>query len=137
MQLVVDANILLSVMISARGSKRKLLFSDEIECASPEILLFEIGKHWKEICDKSKLSDGDLSEFLSLVREQIKTFPFDKYSDMLGKSKEICPHLKDAEYFALALKLNCPIWSEDKSLKKQSEVKVFNTKELIEKLGLE
>jgi len=137
MQLVVDANILLTVMISARGSKRELLFSDEIEGAAPEILPFEIGKHWKEICDKSRLSDEDLNGFLSLVREQIKTFPFGEYSGMLERSKEICPHIKDAEYFALSLKLNCPIWSEDKLLKEQSEVRVFNTKELIEELGLE
>jgi predicted nucleic acid-binding protein len=41
------------------------------------------------------------------------------------------PHLKDVEYFALALKLDCPIWSNEKAFKKQSRVKVISTKELI------
>lgn len=35
-----------------------------------------------------------------------------KISDSEKKKSAI-----DAEYFALALKLNCPIWSEDKLLK--------------------
>jgi len=33
-------------------------------------------------------------------------------------------------YFALALKFNCPVWSEEKLLKKQLFVKVLNTFEL-------
>ncbi|MBI2152065.1 hypothetical protein HYU21_05030 [Candidatus Woesearchaeota archaeon] len=34
-------------------------------------------------------------------------------------------------YFALALKLNCALWSNDKKLREQSEVKVYNTYELV------
>jgi len=35
-------------------------------------------------------------------------------------------------YIALALKLNCPIWSNDTDLKQQDRIKVYNTKELLE-----
>ena len=35
-------------------------------------------------------------------------------------------------YFALALKLNCGLWSNDKELKKQSKVKILNTNEVYE-----
>jgi predicted nucleic acid-binding protein len=41
---------------------------------------------------------------------------------------------KDTHYVALALKLNCPIWSNDTDLKKQNKVKIYNTKELLEEL---
>ena len=43
---------------------------------------------------------------------------------------------ESVKYFALALKLNCPIWSEDKALKKQSKVKVYSTSELLKEIGL-
>jgi predicted nucleic acid-binding protein len=133
MLLVVDANILISALIS-RGLKQDLLFSDKIEAISPEWVLFEIGKHWKEICNKSKFSKEDLELAFSLLREQIKTHPLNEYSDKLSEAKEICPHFKDLEYFALALKLDCPIWSKEKLLKKQSRIKVFSTKELLDKI---
>ena len=61
---------------------------------------------------------------------------FDK-EDIKEFFKEACkisPDSDDIEYFALALKLNCPIWSEDKALKKQSIVKVYSTSELIKLL---
>ena len=34
-------------------------------------------------------------------------------------------------YFALALKLNCGIWSNDKKLKNQDKVKVYSTEDLL------
>ncbi len=125
----------MSVLI-AGGSKQDLLLSDEIDAAAPEWILFEVGKYWKELSIKSGLSEEDLDDVLSLVREQMTIFSVDKYSAMLSAAKDISPDIKDAEYLALALKLNCPIWSEDKLLKKQDKVVVLNTKELLSKLGL-
>ncbi|MGC9200887.1 MAG: PIN domain-containing protein [Candidatus Aenigmatarchaeota archaeon] len=45
------------------------------------------------------------------------------------------PDVNDIQYFSLALKMNVPIWSNDKKLKQQSKVKVFSTKDLIEFLS--
>jgi len=42
----------------------------------------------------------------------------------------LAPHLKDVEYFALALKLDCPIWAQEKAFEKQSGVNVFATSDL-------
>jgi len=40
------------------------------------------------------------------------------------------------DFFALAIKLDCGIWSNEKALKeKQTKVGVFNTKELVELFG--
>jgi predicted nucleic acid-binding protein len=46
MQVVIDANVVISVLI-AKGSKQDLLFSGEIEAISPEWLIFEVGKNRK------------------------------------------------------------------------------------------
>ena len=129
MLLLVDANILISMLIS-RGLKQKLFFSKDIESKSPDRILFEIGKHWKELADKSGLSEKDLELEFTAIRLQLTTFSLNNFSNLLKKGTETSPDPDDSEYFALALKLNCPIWSEDKELKKQDKVRVFNTKEL-------
>jgi predicted nucleic acid-binding protein len=61
----------------------------------------------------------------------IKTISLKEYLDNLAAAKEVCPHPKDIDFFALALKLGCPIWSIESRLKNQSDVKVINTKELL------
>jgi len=128
--------VLISILISVRGSKRKLLFSSEVDAFSPDRLLLEVGKHWKEIRDKSELSEEELEASFSLIRKQVNVVPLDEYRSNLSRAKDVCPHLKDVEYFALALKLNCPIWSEDKPIREHSNVEVLNTRELLERLGL-
>ena len=52
----------------------------------------------------------------------------------LKEVEKISPHPKDIEFFALALKFNMLIWSEEKSFKTQKEVKVLNTEELHKEL---
>ena len=47
-------------------------------------------------------------------------------------AEKITPDPNDAEYFALALKLGCGIWSNDKKLKEQDKIKIYSTSDLIE-----
>jgi len=42
----------------------------------------------------------------------------------------------DAPFLALAMLLNCPIWSNDVHFKRQQIVKVFNTKEVLSLLRI-
>lgn len=132
---VVDANILISLLI-AKGSKHKLFFSRHIAPNSPEFVLFEVGKYWKRISEGSGTPEDDLKLAFSGVRLQMKIFPMEDIKPLLEDAEQLSPDKADAEYFALALKLGCPIWSEDKLLKKQSTVKVLNTPELLAELGL-
>lgn len=130
-----DANVPISILI-AKGSKHELFFSEHIKVNSPDRVLFDTGKHWKELSEKSKLSEKDLELEFSAIRQQLNIFSFNDLSKWMKEAVEISPDPDDAEYFALALKLNCPIWSEDKLLKRQDKIEVFNTLELIKKLKL-
>jgi len=107
-----------------------MLFSDKITPISPDWIMFEIGKNWKLISDKSDMSADELISALLLVRMQTITFPFNKYSDKIEEASKLAPHSKDAEYFALALKFDCPIWSDEKRFKKQSQVAVYNSSDM-------
>ncbi len=46
------------------------------------------------------------------------------------RAEKISPDPGDMIYFALALKFNCAIWSNDKKLKQQNRVKVYHSHEL-------
>ncbi|MAG78609.1 hypothetical protein CL616_04570, partial [archaeon] len=51
----------------------------------------------------------------------------------IKKAEKISPDINDTEYFALAIALGFPIWSNDKLLKTQKLVKIYSTTELLER----
>ena len=128
MDLVVDANIVISALIG-KGRTLDLLFSERFRLFAPQYLFEEITKHKAEILEKSLLGEAQLDAFLSLVTLRISIVPKAEFEKMLAK--DISPDPNDREYFALAMSLGCPIWTNDKKLKEQERVRIFNTTELI------
>ena len=100
----------------------------------PEKLLIEFEKYKEEILGKTHRSPDEFYKFVGIFGELIELIPFEEIKPFIGKAKEICPDANDVEYFALALKYNCSIWSNDKALKRQSTIKVLSTSELLELL---
>ena len=54
------------------------------------------------------------------------------YLGFIEDAERISPDFFDAPYFALALKLECPIWSNDKKLKQQKRIEIFSTEEMFQ-----
>ena len=135
MELVIDANVVISAMISTSGRTCDLLFVDGLRLSAPEFLLVELKKHREDILEKSKLSAPEFDLALSLISSRIRLIPFSEFDRFISKAKEISPDPDDTEYLALALKLSCAVWSNDKLLKKQDLVKVINTSELLDMLN--
>ena len=140
MRLVVDANELFAGII-ARGRELQswtldVLFSDKVELFAPFRLLAELERNRDEIMAKSGFSPMDFDAFVSVVKLRVKFFPLEEFLDKVPEAKEISPHLKDVEYFALALKLGCGVWSREKAFEeRQSRVKVYSTEKLLELLS--
>ena len=132
MELVIDANIVISALISKEGKTRELIFLKEFTLFAPEFLFEEIKKYKKLIIEKSKLDEESIDLALSLIFSKIKLIPLSEFEESLTKAKDICPDPNDEEYFALALSKNIPIWSNDKKLKEQDKIKICNTSELLE-----
>ena len=99
-------------------------------------MLFEIDRHKDDICERSKLSSEELDKVFSFIKEEIEFIPFDEFNMYAEEASHLIPHPKDLQYFSLALAFDCAIWSEDRHLKEQSKVKVYNTSELLKELGL-
>ena len=64
----------------------------------------------------------------------VEFIPLEEYSSFMKEALAI-PDPDDIDFTALALKLDCPLWSNDKELKQQTVVKVFSTSELISLLS--
>ena len=131
MRLVVDTNRLYTFFW--KGSLIRKLLSAGHEVFSPEFAIIELDKHKSEILEKSELSSKEFEELELRLKNIVKFVPFLEYAKQIPKAVSLIPtHLKDIDFVALALKLNASIVSDDKELKKQSEIKVFNKSEFSE-----
>jgi len=135
MLLVVDANVFTSALI-ARGFTLDLFFSDKLQLLVPDWIFTEIGEHKDEILEKAGISEEELALFINLLIIRVELTPAEDLREWLNKAKEISPDPDDAPYFALALKFNCGIWSNDAELKEQSVVSVLTTEDVKKLVGL-
>lgn len=134
MLVVVDSNRIFSALISDGGAFDVFLMNSlfkKFEFVVPEFLFLEVGKHFGEIVSKSRLSKEELSEVFEFLKEQLTPIPLKQFAIFAQEAEKFAPHGKDVEYFALAISLNCPIWSNEKAFKKQSKAKIFSTDELL------
>ena len=129
MDLIIDANILFAALIKD-STTLDLMFSDNVHLFAPEFLLFEFLKHKEEILKKTKRTEKEFNELFIILESLIKIIPKEDFINFIKKAKEISPDEDDVSYFALALKLNIPIWSNDKKLKEQELIKIYSTEEI-------
>ena len=140
--LVVDSNVLFtffwkdSVFINAA--------KQAIELFAPEFAVEEIKKYMPDLLTKTKQSHKEFDKRLEELMQRVKFIPLEEYRSYFSKAESMAKDfteeekeefIKDVDVFAVALKLNCPIWSNDKLFKKQDVIPVFSTKEVIELLG--
>ena len=112
-----------------------LILNPKLEIVSPDFILDEFIEHKDEIASKSGLDYKELLTAIVLLSEKIKFTSLEEYMEFLPEAVEISLDKDDIDYFALALKLKCAIWSNDKELKKQDKVKVYSTEELMKLSG--
>lgn len=131
MDLVIDANILFAVLIKT-GKSEELIFHDDFHLFAPEFIFEEFKKYRELILSKTNRKKEEFDKLITILKKKIKIIPNEETEKYLDKAKKISPDEKDADYFALALKLNCTIWSNDKKLKEQNAIKIYSTEELAE-----
>ena len=131
MKCVVDTNILFSFFWKNSLTK-KLLITTNLELISPEIALKEIKNYKNEIIRKTKISEINFTNEFKKLKLLINFVKKENYGDFIGEAIKISPDKNDSEFFALCLKHDCFLWSNDKILKNQEHIKVLSTKEIIE-----
>ncbi len=116
MDLVIDANILFAALIKDSFTS-ELLFQGRFHLYAPEFILEEFQSHKEEILKKTARSEEEFFRLLEIFKRKIVLIPLQELISYLKDAEQISPDTKDIAYLALALRLHCPIWSNDKELK--------------------
>lgn len=123
---------------------KDIISSGTCELYAPELAREELLKHSSLIVKKTGISEllfrSKLSElalvvhFVSIAeyKEELKHAGNALFSLSKDEQAELS---KDIDFIALALKLNCIIWSMDKLLKKQRAVEIVTKAELSQKFS--
>ena len=130
MDLVIDANVLYSALIKEDSFTYTLLFNEKFHLFTPEYIFTELEKHKEEILEKTDRTAEEFFRLFEILKRRIVIVPLEELVFYVKEAERLTPDPDDMTYFALALKLNCAIWSNDKKLKEQNKIKVYNTHEL-------
>ena len=138
MRLVVDTNILFSFF--RENPVRKAIVTSDLlglELYTPKYALSELSANKSKVMKYAGIKSTDDFEFImSALESFINAKSPEFFNEFKSEAEKVSPHFKDAPFFALALKLDCPLWSNEKLHKKQSKVKVYSTSELLKEIGL-
>jgi len=134
--IVVDANVFVSALLKDSTVRKLLLGGKTPRLFAPEFIKEELFKHLPDFSKRLKADESELKKAIAGLFDaaEVGMIPPEQYSAFLQRALRITPDPNDAPYFALALKFGCPIWSQDKALKKQGAVTVYSTAELLPKL---
>ena len=133
MKLVVDANIVFAALIKKGWTFDfiRLLSKKGFKLYSPVYILKETNDRIDRLAHFSGLNKTEIGFLMNILFRKIEVVPERRYNKFIKKAQELLPqHPKDVPYFALALSLDCAIWSNEKRLKQQSCITVVSTDEL-------
>ncbi len=130
MDVVADTNVLFS-FFNERSSVREISLSGVVLLYSPSFALAELERHKDDIMKRFSLDESRFNVAFGLLKSTVEFVPEEAYADAIPRAKDTSPDPDDVDFFALAIKLGLPLWSNDRKLKAQSDVRVFSTKELV------
>jgi predicted nucleic acid-binding protein len=136
---VIDANVLMSMLISGRAGYRTILsFNNFI---LPDFALIEIEKYKDILRSKTKMSQNQFVEWTYFVFSNLTILPqYVLEQEIVEKSQTLLEKidLKDITYVALAMQLDLPLLTRDNSLyeglRKQGFRKVILSEDFLQTL---
>ncbi len=135
MRLVVDTNILLSFF--RENPVRFIIINSEllsIKLFTPEYVVDELKNNELDVLKYSGLNSSQFNKALSELSKLIEIVPKQSFGMFESQAKGLI-HDKDIPVFALALKLDCPIWSNEPLFKEQSKIEILSNKDMVELFG--
>ncbi len=135
MEIVLDTNVIISSLLR-NGLTRKIIFLSPLKMYTVDYAKTEIEDHKEELLRKSKLDERSLNYLSEFIFSKIDFIPIEDIEPFKNKAEEIIGEvdIDDSFFLALAMSLNCSVWSNDVHLKKQNVVKAYTTKELLDLL---
>ena len=129
MKIVIDTNIIISALLKD-SITRKILTDFRFLFLLPSFALSEINKYKDEICEKASITKEEFYELLRRIMRNIQIINHEYYSAYIKEVEGLIKDVDDVSFLALALSLNCLIWSDDKHFQEQKRIKILTTKEM-------
>jgi predicted nucleic acid-binding protein len=120
--LVLDANILVRAVLGRRVQALLETYAPTVHFITAEVAFRDAGKHLPEILARRGLTGDEVTPFLnnSLARLPllVAAVPDPVYADHEEEARRRVRDRDEADwpFVALALRFNCPVWSEDRDL---------------------
>ncbi len=127
--IVADTNAVASAILR-KGLSQKILLLGACRFYAPDFLKEELIEHEEEFIAKSGLPKEKYLLIVQIILENVVCLPAEEYMSFKKEAMDTSPDKDDWPFFAVALYLNCPIWSNDKLLNNQERVIIYNTSEL-------
>jgi len=128
---IIDANILMSVLITQQGRVAATFIeaADRYRFISCHFLYVELFRHKEKMVRLSKLPETDFLDYLLGVLNRIEflselLIPETIHQQARSLVDDIDP--RDANYIALAIHTNAPLWTGDRRLVEGLQARGFN-----------
>jgi predicted nucleic acid-binding protein len=125
---VIDTNLFFAALRTPNNFVRDTLDRSDLRFIAPNFLVVELFKYKDELVTKSKVTEDEVYELLSLLLHRI-TF-INESAVSLGNiihAYRLCTGVdeKDTPFVALALEYNAQLWTRDRELKDGLSAKGF------------
>jgi predicted nucleic acid-binding protein len=117
--LVLDANILIRAVLGRKALHLLEAYIDRVGFLTPELAFVSARTHLPQILMKRGLPPESIAQLLEEILERLPMFvtpvPSEVYAQWEAQARQRLAHRDESDwpFVALALKLGCPIWTED------------------------
>lgn len=123
MKIVVDTNIIFSTLLNPNGTLSDILLNsfDKFDFFAPTFILEELENHQEKVLKISGYTESDLNFLKRILFKKIDLVDIESIQKPTWiEAIKITENVDefDAPFIALALELNCSLWTGDKKLMK-------------------
>lgn len=132
MKLVIDANVVISVLI-ADSKTRELIVTLEPDLLTPAFVYDEIENYEDLIVEKSGMEQNRVAQFIDLLFQYIDVVPASEFYPAIERADEAIGETDpdDVLYLACAIGCDAAIWSDDSDFDEQDLVEAYTTSDVI------
>lgn len=119
--IVVDSNVIFKALRLRHSAVRDILDDEDLIFYAPKFLIVEIFRHKEKILKNNQQLEDEFYEYLNIILNRIKFVNenFVSISSYL-EAYRLCKSIdeKDVPFVALAIELDCELWTFDAPIKK-------------------
>lgn len=128
-RIVVDTNILFSILLRRESSQANTMLGQGYEFYVCESVFIELFKHKEKIVRLSHLTEDEVLRLLHSLLRRVRMYKEDLITpESLRKAYDLCSGVDedDTPHVALAIELGALLWTGDKRLRQGLQAKGFD-----------